>query len=288
MYTGAGEWEKENWIFFHKCVTIDMPLGKWGGNCMIFDTHMHTIFSTDSKMTIEQALLRGKELGIGIIVTEHMDLKYPEPDSFVFDAEKYFAAYEPYRSEVFRIGIEVGMRQDCLDANLQLVEQYPFDFVIGSIHVIDNVDIYDASFYRKSKKEVYEKYFEAMLQCITCYDCIDSLGHIDYIARYAQFEEKEIYYHEFTEAIDKVLKITAEKNKALEINTRRLDSRKTIEALMPIYRRFHELGGRMVTIGSDAHRPEDIGKGMNAALQMAQDAQLQPVYFVNRSPVFIR
>lgn len=254
---------------------------------MIFDTHMHTVFSTDSKMTLEQVLLKQKELGIGVIITEHMDLKYPEPDSFMFDVKKYFETYNPYRKENFKIGVEVGMRQDCLEDNCKLIERYPFDFVIGSIHVIDNIDIYEACFYEKSKAEVYQRYFTAMLECVECYDCIDSLGHIDYIARYARYEDKEVYYHECSEAIDKVLTVIAEKNMALEINTRRLESQSAAQLLMPIYHRFYELGGRMITIGSDAHRPQEIGKGFQTALTMAKEAGLKPVYFNERKPIAI-
>lgn len=256
---------------------------------MLFDSHMHTKFSADSKMMIEEAIKKAQELNIGITLTEHMDFEYPGPMSFLFDVEKYFAEYNQYRSESLLLGIEIGMREDCLTENCKLVEKYPFDYVIGSIHVVDNIDIYLPEFYEgRSKQEVYRQYFNGMLKCVTCYDGIHSLGHIDYIARYAKYPDTEIYYNEFKEHIDEILKVVAQKGKALEINTRRLGSKDAVEVLMPIYQRFYEVGGRFVTIGSDAHRASEIGKGLADAVIMADRAQLKVVYFKDGQPQYMK
>jgi histidinol-phosphatase (PHP family) len=250
---------------------------------MLFDTHMHTRFSTDSQMTIEQTLVKAQELNIGIIITEHLDLEYPKPEAFIFDVDEYFHAYAKYRCEQVLLGVEIGMRPECLHDNQKIVEKYSFDYVIGSIHVVDNLDVYYEAFYgSRSKHEVYNQYFDVMAQCLKTYDCIDALGHIDYIARYARYEDPEIYYADFCDHIDAVLTLLAEKQKAIEINTRRLDNKKTIQALLPIYKRFYELGGRWVTIGSDAHRPEDIGKRLDIANEIANRCGLTVVYFKQR------
>ena len=154
---------------------------------MIFDTHVHTRFSTDSRMTLEEAAGQARQLGLGIVLTEHMDLAYPEPESFTFDVPSYFNSYGPHRSDSLLLGIEIGMRTDCLDGNREILAQYPFDYCIGSIHVVDNIDIYQEGFYlSRSKQEVYRQYFRSMADCLACHDFIDSLGHTDYIARYAR------------------------------------------------------------------------------------------------------
>ncbi len=75
---------------------------------MLFDTHMHTRFSTDSQMTVEEAAARSRELNMGITITEHLDLDFPEPKAFVFDVAEYFRAYERYRSDTLLLGIEIG------------------------------------------------------------------------------------------------------------------------------------------------------------------------------------
>ena len=256
---------------------------------MLYDTHMHTRFSTDSQMLIEDALDQAQSLGIGVTVTEHMDLAYPgEPEAFVFDVPAYFAAYEPYRSDAVQLGVEIGMRPDCLEDNRHIAQAYPFDYVIGSIHVIDDMDIYHADFYRgRTKTEVYERYFAAMMECLRTYDFIHSLGHIDYIARYARFSDPEIYHHEFPECIDPMLELVAAKGIALEINTRRLDRRERTENILPVYRRFAELGGRLVTIGSDAHQAADVGRRLSTGVDLARACGLTVVRYVAGKPVAV-
>ncbi|HWR44749.1 histidinol phosphate phosphatase [Sporomusa sp.] len=251
---------------------------------MLFDTHIHTRHSDDSTMAIETAISRAAELGLGITITEHIDLAHPEPD-VALDVEQYFLDYTKYRSDKVLLGIEVGMRAECLEDNRDIINNYSFDYVIGSIHFVDNIEIYQESFYRsRTKFDAYSRYFEAMLGCLKCYDFIDSLGHIDYISRYARYEDKEIYYHEFSDRIDEILKFAAQNDKAMEINTRRLTSPEAVARLLPIYKRFYELGGRMVTLGSDAHKPEAIGSRLDVAQDMAEACKLRVVYFKQRKP----
>lgn len=250
---------------------------------MLFDTHLHTDFSTDSEMKAKDLFALSKKENLGFIITEHMDLHYPKPDLFVFSVEDYFQKFQDYRNPNFLLGIEIGLRPDCLAENRQLAENRSFDFVIGSIHVVNELDLYYKPFYaHKDKQAAYLTYFSAMLRCLKETDFIDTLGHIDYIARYAPYDDPEVHYHEFAEAIDAVLRLVADKGIALEINTRRLNERKVIEDLLPIYRRFHAVGGEYVTLGSDAHRLTDVGSQLNIAWEMAQACQLQPVYFEKR------
>jgi len=253
------------------------------------DTHMHTLFSTDSNMKIEEALKKANELGIGITITEHMDLEYPEPKAFIFDIDEYFCAYEQYRCDNVLLGIEIGMRSELAMKSRQVIAGRPLDYIIGSIHVVDGIDIYQEKFYLgRTKQEVYGRYFASMLACLESYDFIDSLGHIDYIARYARYNDAELYFDEFKDHIDQVLVLLAKKQKAIEINTRRLGDKKTVEALIPVYRRFRELGGEYVTIGSDAHTPKDIGKNFKVALDLAEKCSLKPVWFKARKPDYIK
>ncbi len=255
---------------------------------MIFDTHVHTNFSSDSKMLLPDALARAKEVGMGLITTEHMDLLYPESGQFIFDVDQYFADYEQYRSEQLLLGIEVGMQLECLEENAKIVKKNNFDYVLGSIHLVDGIDIYYDVFYEKrTKLETYARYFEAMASCVKEHSFIDALGHIDYIARYAKYEDTEIYYHEFQENIDDILKYTIKNDIVLELNTRRFGDRTVIKALTPIYKRYYELGGRFATIGSDAHNQKDIGSHFKLAREFVEQCHLQLVYFKSRSPEYM-
>ncbi|MDU2066011.1 MAG: histidinol phosphate phosphatase [Sporomusaceae bacterium] len=253
---------------------------------MLYDTHLHTEFSTDSEMKFKELKDWVQNYGQGVIVTEHMDLKYPKPNQFVFSPSDYFTKFGPYRSKQILLGIEIGLRLDCLEEFRQMIKDYPFDFVLGSIHVVDQKDLYYNPFYEgRSKKEAYERYFQAMWECLSAFDCIDSLGHIDYIARYAPYSDPEIHYSEFPELIDEVLRLVAKKDIALEINTRRFTEQETVQQLMPIYQRFREVGGRYVTLGSDAHRISEVGRALEEADALAKACDLTVVHFVNRQRI---
>jgi histidinol-phosphatase (PHP family) len=210
-------------------------------------------------MDILDAVKSAEKSNVGIIITEHMDINYPVEGKFIFDPEKYFREYSKYKSDKLFLGIEVGMQDNCLEGNKKLVRDYPFDYVIGSIHIVNGLDIYTDEYYTgKSKKEAYEEYFSIMLQCVSSYDFVDSLAHIDYISRYAKYEDKEIYYKEYSDCIDEILKTVIKNEIALEINTRRFDDKDAVQNMMSIYKRYSELGGKMVVIGSDSHNPNSI------------------------------
>ncbi|MBC9786056.1 histidinol phosphate phosphatase [Heliobacterium chlorum] len=256
---------------------------------MIFDSHVHTRFSTDSQMFIEEAIAKAKSLDIGIIVTEHMDLEYPQPEFFKFNLDDYFREYDRYRNPRLRLGIEMGMRCELAEKSREMAAQYPFDFIIGSVHVVDKKEIYPEAFYQgRSKKEAYDRYFDTMYACVKGFDFVDTLGHIDYICRYAALEDPEIDYVDFRDRIDPILTLLAERGQAIEINSRRFDNPRAVESLFPIYRRFRELGGQWVTIGSDAHNPSDIGRRLDKALELAERCQLRPIWFDKRKPQLMK
>ncbi|MDF2504812.1 MULTISPECIES: histidinol phosphate phosphatase [Clostridium] len=254
----------------------------------MFDTHVHTIFSTDSKLTIDRAIKKANNDDIGLIITEHMDLNFPVEGEFIFDIDKYFRQYDKYRSDKLLLGIELGMREDCLEENAKIEKTHPFDYVLGSIHFVNGIDIYEKSFYEnKTKKQAYNEYFQNMLDNIKTHPYIDSLGHIDYICRYAQYEDKEIHYKEYNDIIDEILKALSDRNIAIEINTRRLSNCESFKSLVDIYKRFGELKGKYVTIGSDSHSENSIGSNYKEAMKIAESCGLKPVYFKNRKIEYI-
>lgn len=250
---------------------------------MIFDTHMHTRFSTDSQMKIEEAIEAAQKQKLGIIITEHYDLDYPEPEAFKCDIQSYLKAYEKYRSKEVLLGIEIGLAPSTLVKNENVIRDNPFDYVIGSIHGVDEIDIFTE--YIKmplDEKTCYERYFEYMLKCIKLYNEFDSLGHIDYIHRYVSFDDKELRVDEYKEALAEIMKVLIDKNKAIEINTRRLGKESSRKTMLEVYRLYKDLGGKYVTIGSDAHGPEAIGAYFKEGLRMIDELELKPVYFKER------
>lgn len=242
---------------------------------MLFDCHSHTKFSADSEMLATDAIARAESLNLGIVFTEHYDYKLPGDTDFTFDAAQYFSEYKNLRSNKVKLGVEIGLRKSAREANKNFLAQANFDLVIGSIHVVDDIDIYNKNFYAdKDKMTAYRKYFAAMAEEIAVAD-FDVLGHIDYICRAATYENPEIDYETFKTEIDEVLKILVERGKILELNTRRLNQNTAVNALKPVYKRFKQLGGTFITIGSDAHVVGAVGANFDVALKFVEELNLK-------------
>jgi len=246
----------------------------------MFDSHVHTKFSSDSEMEITEAIKVSHNLNLGLIITEHMDVGFPSAGSNTFCLPAFFNEYSKYRCDNVLLGIELGMRPDLIDQVKNVAVSYPFDQIIGSVHVVDKMDTYQKSFYEgRSKTTVYEQYLKYIISCIKTHDFIDTLGHIDYIARYNNYFDKELYYDEYIEYIDEILLLLAEREKAIEINTNRLSNHDAAVNLTKIYKRFKELGGKYATIGSDAHTTENIGRSFNIAKEICDVCNLKIVHF---------
>ena len=249
---------------------------------MLFDSHVHTKFSADSEMLAQEALKSAEQTGLGLVFTEHLDLE-SSPVDFTFDPEAYWQEYSSLRGENLRLGVEVGMREKTLEGSRAFVERVPFDQVTGAIHFMDDLDLYYPDFYQDKEKETaYRRYFQDMAENLHTHSFVDVLAHIDYIARYAPYDNPELDYGSFRQEIDEVLKTVIETDTVLELNTRRLGDSLALKELVPIYARYKELGGRFITLGSDAHKHEDIGAHFGAAREMAAALGLTVVTFCER------
>ncbi|WP_194189791.1 histidinol-phosphatase HisJ family protein [Clostridium chrysemydis] len=250
---------------------------------MIFDTHMHTILSSDSQMEIADLIESKNILNIGTILTEHVDFNYPDPNLFRADIDNFFKSYSKYRDSSLLLGVEIGLSSSIVEKNKNLISSYPFDYVIGSIHSIKDIDIY--SFFdtnNMEKEEFFKTYFEEGIKYIKEFDDFDSLGHIDYPCRYCNYENNEFTLKEHEHYLKKLFKILIDKKKVLELNTRRLNNPKVYNALLPVYKLYKNLGGKYVTLGSDAHEAKSIGVNFKLAKRFLEETDLIPVYFQNR------
>ena len=249
---------------------------------MLFDSHVHTKFSADSEMLAQEALKSAEQIGLGLVFTEHLDLE-SSPVDFTFDPEAYWQEYSSLRGENLRLGVEIGMREKTLEGSRAFVERVPFDQVTGAIHFMDDLDLYYPDFYQDKEKETaYRRYFQDMAENLHTHSFVDVLAHIDYVARYAPYDNPELDYGSFRQEIDEVLKTVIETDTVLELNTRRLGDSLALKELVPIYARYKELGGRFITLGSDAHKHEDIGAHFGAAREMAAALGLTVVTFCER------
>ena len=257
---------------------------------MLFDTHMHADYSCDAHQTIVQAIAASKAAGVGMILTEHWDRDYPtNPEEFQFNIPEYFAKNNKYRSERVLLGIEVGMQKHLAVIDDKTIKEYPFDEVIASMHCMQGRDMYEPTSYTGlTKHQAVTTYLEDSIACLGLYKDFDTYGHIDYISRYMPYEDQELHYLEHNKLWDQVFKLLIEENKAIEINTRRLDLPSAVESLTVLYKRFKDLGGRYVTLGSDAHYPEHVGRRLQEAVAIACECNLQPVYFKKRKRIVMK
>lgn len=254
----------------------------------MFDTHIHTQYSSDSKMSIEMTMKKAEEKKLGIIITEHIDLDYPDEKLFKTDVELYINDYDKWRNKNLLLGIEIGMSPGFEQQYEDICNKYSFDFVLGSVHEVNHMDLYEEEkLYELPKNELYNAYFKLIEECVDLHPFVDSLAHIDYIARYARYEDKEMYYDDFQDGIDRVLRSVIDKGICLEVNSRRLSNKEVIQNFIKIFKRYYELGGKYVTIGSDAHDIEGIGKNFDSAKQIADLCNLKMVYFEGRKLKYV-
>ena len=164
----------------------------------------------------------------------------------------------------------------------------PFDFVMGSVHFVDGVDIYYESYWTDKKPEDAERrYFEYVLACVQAHDDFDVLGHITYIGKImANPSRRPILCKEYPEIIDEILRILVQKGKGLEVNTSGFDRCGAYLPSADYLRRFKELGGEIVTVGSDAHDPSRVGQYCRDACEMVNSIFGYVCTFENRKPIF--
>lgn len=229
------------------------------------DFHVHTGFSYDSESAPEDMIQSAIQKGLQTIcITDHHDLDYMEP-GWEVEFEPYFKTLnrlkEAYQDKIeVLIGIEFGMQPHLNEQYVELARKYPFEFVIGSVHILDGHDPYYPGYFEdKTDEEGYRRAFELTLENVKKMTEYDTLGHIDYIVRYGKYQEKDYSYAKFADYIDEVLRHLIHNGKGLELNTG--GWRFGFEFAHPhqdILKRYKELGGEIITIGSDAHKPEDV------------------------------
>lgn len=226
---------------------------------MTADSHVHTSFSSDSDTPMEAQVLAAIEKGMkDICFTDHYDMDYPGGE-FNLDTEAYFSMIETMRKHYgdrirIRAGVEIGLKPLLGEKIRAYLKKWPFDFVIGSLHLIDDVDPYYRDRFDGTDEEMYRLYFTRLLECLQKTDGYQSVGHLDYIVRYGYGREKNYSYQAYRDVIDPVLEEMVRRNLALEVNTAGLKYGLPFPNPHPdIIRRFRELGGRRITLGSDAH-----------------------------------
>ncbi len=253
------------------------------------DYHVHSDFSSDGKATMEQMIGQAIRLGLKrLCFTDHMDYDYSQSgdNSFQLDTDAYVDALTGLKDKYSSIidilmGIELGLQPHLGKKLSELTDRIPFDFIIGSSHVVNHVDPYYPEYWEGiTEEEGIRRYFESIIQNCKAFHGFHVYGHIDYVIRYvprildwrrkivkgqgaikvpAELTSQIYPYDKYSDIIDEALKTILYYGKGIELNTSGLF--KGFDFTHPrleILQRYRELGGELITIGSDSHKPETL------------------------------
>ncbi len=264
---------------------------------MLCDFHLHTEISSDCSTPVNDQIDRAISLDMKeICITDHHDYDTQGPGcGFMLDPDEYMRALEAARQEyegtiVVNRGIELGLQNHVADALNDIADDYPFDFIIGSSHFVDGYDPYYPEYFEgKTEREAYEHYFEVTLERVKRLSCFDVLGHLDYVVRYGPNQNRYYSYEAYRDSIDPILKTLIEKGKGLECNTGGLKyGLGHPNPTEDVLKRYRELGGEIITVGSDAHVPGNIGYAFDIIPDMLKDCGFKYyTVFHERKPVFL-
>lgn len=258
------------------------------------DFHHHTNHSFDSKgiMTeiCEEAIKKGVQ---EICFTEHFSVNPLAPTYGHMNWEMYLADIENCRALFdrklqIRLGIELCEPHLLKDAYKEALSPIPLDYILGSVHNLQEMTLrkYMNTY---TEKDIYLDYFQELKELVKYAD-IDVIAHFDLMKRYATSTVGNYSFSEYQEIISSILTIAISRNIGLEINTSGLRT-KLNESLpsLEVLKLYRELGGKIVTIGSDSHDKMNTGSGFDQACMMAKEAGFTAIYsFTKREPIKIR
>ncbi|MBO5340362.1 MAG: histidinol-phosphatase HisJ family protein [Oscillospiraceae bacterium] len=262
------------------------------------DYHNHTCCSPDSEAKLEDMVRCAVEAGLSeLCTTDHLDLLGWHGEVLGdWDWTPVLGQYERVRAECpegfeLRLGIELGAIQFFPERAQKILEGVPLDFVIGSVHNVDpklgGEDFYFIPY--KTEQDCYtalDDYFKSLC-ALAKHDSYDVIGHIIYPLRYMNKRDgHSVTLDRYTEHMATFMRSAIGNGRGIEVNTNRGAE---VEAWRPVLELYRELGGEIITIGTDAHKPEDVGKGVAQTVQMLKDMGFSYyTVYRGRKPQFIK
>ena len=268
---------------------------------ILADYHVHSRHSGDSQAPMEGHVRAALERGLRYLCfTEHFDMDWPyentpdlAPGFFDLDlkaySEEFLSLKEKYEGRIcLAMGIELGLQPHLGPGLSSYMKENPgFDFVIGSVHVSRGMDPYYPVFFEGvTEEEAYRRYFADARASLEAFHDFDTCGHLDYVVRYGPSKDLNYRYEDYKDLIDPVLEILVTHGICLEINTANLAKGCRNPSPAPaVIRRFKDMGGCGVTVGSDAHDPSFTGCRFDAAADILKEAGFREyTVFLNRVP----
>lgn len=237
----------------------------------IIDCHTHCYFSHDSSSPARDMIEKALSDGLSYFaITDHCDKDCALLPDFGWvrqiDLPRRFEEVrrlrDEYRGKIdVAVGIEYGYLAEADPLYAQINGQYETDIVINSVHLIQKEDCYFQSFFEtRTKRQAYEQYLRAVSDSVDAPYDYDVIGHIGYVIRKAPFDDKILRRADYSDLIDEILTKIIQKGKALELNSHAEGTGLDFLPETDTVRRYRELGGELVTFGSDAHAPHNIAR----------------------------
>ncbi|WP_119068633.1 histidinol-phosphatase HisJ family protein [Aggregatilinea lenta] len=244
------------------------------------DYHMHTHHSCDAHHTMadmaQVALARGIR---EIAFTEHFDPKPEDMCAGCYDPAPYFAELDEVRHQfaplglTIRAGLEAGEYHLYTDTIQPVLDAWPYDYVLGSLHWVGDHSVFDAAYFQASAAEETAAGYFTELARLARHGGFDVLSHADVIKRTSY----RVYGHfdiaDWEDLVRPVWQACIDNGIGIEINTSglRLAVSQTQPSL-PALKWYHDMGGELLTLGSDSHRPEHVGFELATAMDLAREA----------------
>ena len=265
---------------------------------MICDLHTHSKYSFDGIASIEELCFASSERGVEILaITDHCDmLDGPEGISAYLAveearAQEFFSLRERRQTPDLLWGIEIGNAIDRPQETSGFLQARSFDFVIGAIHFLpDGSDIYKLPYPNAAAVDaMFRSYFDSMLQLVKL-GGFDTLAHLDYPLRVLYQKVEEPTVARYRDLVEPILEGLVKRDIALEINTRgTYDWQNRVGPEEWVLRRYRELGGEIITIGSDAHAPEQVAWDFQKVPAILKQTGFRYfTVFKQRKPEFIK
>ena len=247
----------------------------------LYDMHMHCHFSGDSEASPFSMAQHACDIGLaGICFTDHLDIDYSRtPGLFDLDIPAYKKEIALLKDEFegkleINWGIELGLQPHIIEQNNAIATENEFDFIIGSTHQLHRQDIYFPEFYTgKNEDDCYRDYFEETLKNAQSDVDFDVYGHLDYVVRYGPNKNKYYSHVKFADIIDEILRTLISRGKGLELNMAGFKyGLGHAHPVMDTLKRYKELGGEIITLGSDGHAPEQMAWEFEKAPAILKEA----------------
>lgn len=257
---------------------------------MFADYHVHTEFSDDSTYPMERVIQDAIALGMEeICITDHVDYGVKEdwdsgrPIARRDGAPLANVDYPRYLAEIERLqrvygdrirvraGLECGVQTHTVPQYEALLDRYELDFILLSVHQVEDKEFWTQDFQRgRTQREYNERYYEELLALVKGFKRYSVLGHMDLITRYDQAGAYP--YERIRPLAEEILKAVVSDGKGIELNTSyHRYGLKDATPSVEILKLYRSLGGEIITIGSDSHRPEHLGAHIAEGMSLLRE-----------------